>query len=69
MNIMKTEPTTTELTLKQRSQSVSITAEGDIDCPDLMQLIFQLCVGAGYNASSVADAMYSLGIQHTGDAG
>lgn len=66
---MKTEPTTTELTLKQHGQSVSITAEGDTNCPDLMQLIFQLCVGAGYNASGVADAMYSVGTQHTGDAG
>jgi hypothetical protein len=66
---MKTEPITTELTLKQHSESVSITAEGCIDCTGLMQLLFQLCVGAGYNASSVADAMYTLGIEHAGDAG
>lgn len=60
---MRIEPTTTELTLKQHGQSVSITSEGDTDCPDLMQLIFQLCVGAGYNASSVAQAMYDMGVE------
>ena len=69
MHIMKTEPEPIELTLKQHGQCISITADGDTDCHQLMQLIFQLCVGAGYNASSVADAMYSLGIEHAGDAG
>jgi len=66
---MKLDTELTELTLKQHSQSVSITSESGVDCNGLMQLLFQLCVGAGYNASSVADAMYSLGMEHTGDAG
>ena len=66
---MRIEPELTELTLKQHSQSVSITSESGVDCNGLMQLLFQLCVGAGYHANSVADAMYSLGIEHAGDAG
>ena len=66
---MKLDTELTELTLKHNEQEIRITSECGEDCYNLMQLIFQLCVGAGYNASSVADAMYSLGIEHTGDAG
>lgn len=62
---MRIEPEPIELTLKQHSQSVSITAEGNTDCHDLMQLIFQLCVGAGYNSSNIASAMHELGNQLT----
>jgi len=66
---MRIEPELTELTLKQNEQEIRIASKGGQDCNGLMQLIFQLCVGAGYNASSVADAMYSLGLEHGGDAG
>ena len=66
---MKLEPELTELTLKQHEQEIRIASKCGEDCYDIMQLIFQLCVGAGYNASSVADAMYSLGLEHGGDAG
>ena len=62
---MKTEPIPTELTLKHNEQEIRITSKGDEDCHGLMQLLFQLCVGAGYHASSVASAMHELGNQLT----